>query len=47
LWGRKDATSANGTPELDFMHFQAGGHRLLAGAMLGLLQRNHFLGEKK
>jgi len=47
LWGSKDATSANGAPELDFMHFQAGGHRLLAGAMLDLLQQNHFLGEKK
>lgn len=30
LWGSKDATSFDGTPEIDFMHFQAGGHDLLA-----------------
>ena len=33
LWGRKDATTAGGDAELDFMHFQAGGHRLLAEAL--------------
>ena len=43
LWGRKDTTSANGEVELDFMHFQAGGHLLLADAMFELLQQNHFL----
>lgn len=30
LWGSKAATSSGGGEELDFMHFQAGGHRLLA-----------------
>ena len=29
-WGRKDSTSISGDAELDFMHFQAGGHKLLA-----------------
>jgi len=29
------------------MHFQAGGHRLLAQAMYELLQENHFLDEKR
>ena len=33
LWGSKDATVAGGGAELDFMHFQAGGHRLLADAI--------------
>jgi hypothetical protein len=33
LWGTKDETTAGGGQELDFMHFQAGGHRLLAGAL--------------
>lgn len=34
LWGRKDATSLDGEAELDFMHFQGGGHALLAEAVL-------------
>lgn len=29
-WGSKDSTSVDGTPEIDFMHFQAAGHALLA-----------------
>ena len=30
LWGYKDSTAMDGDVELDFMHFQAGGHKLLA-----------------
>jgi hypothetical protein len=30
FWGLKDGTGADGAPELDFMHFQAPGHALLA-----------------
>lgn len=30
LWGTKSGTSVKGGQELDFMHFQAGGHKLLA-----------------
>jgi hypothetical protein len=30
LWGLKDSTTFFGEPELDFMHFQLGGHLLLA-----------------
>jgi hypothetical protein len=30
FWGMKDATGAGAAPELDFMHFQAPGHDLLA-----------------
>jgi len=33
LWGTKDATTLGGGSELDFMHFQAGGHHLLAEAL--------------
>lgn len=33
LWGAKDSTAANGATELDFMHFQADGHNLLAKAL--------------
>ena len=29
-WGAKDTTSLGGGEELDFMHFQTGGHQLLA-----------------
>jgi hypothetical protein len=32
-WGTKDTTTLGGGQELDFMHFQAGGHRLLADAL--------------
>lgn len=38
-WGHKDATSMDGEAELDFMHFQAGGHRLLAAEMAELVLR--------
>lgn len=33
FWGMKDSTSASGQPELDFMHFQASGHAILARAL--------------
>lgn len=33
FWGTKAATRTGGDPELDFMHYQAEGHRLLAGTM--------------
>jgi len=33
LWGSKSATTLGGEQELDFMHFQAGGHHLLAEAL--------------
>jgi hypothetical protein len=36
-WGTKNATSLGGDQELDFMHFQFGGHRLLADAIEGEL----------
>jgi hypothetical protein len=37
LWGSKAATSSEGGEELDFMHFQAGGHRLLADRLAELV----------
>ena len=33
FWGRKASTNLNGDDEVDFMHFQVEGHRLLAEAM--------------
>lgn len=33
FWGLKDSTTAGGAAEIDFMHFQTGGHRLLANQM--------------
>lgn len=39
FWGKKDATSAGGAPEIDFMHFQASGHKLLAERMSQLVLR--------
>jgi len=33
LWGAKAATAVGGGEEMDFMHFQAGGHALLADAL--------------
>ena len=38
LWCSKAATSAGGGMELDFMHFQAGGHQLLADQLTGLVK---------
>ena len=33
FWGKKASTSLRGESEVDFMHFQAEGHRLLAEAI--------------
>ena len=33
LWGQKDSTNFSGKLELDFMHFQASGHAVLADAV--------------
>lgn len=44
LWGTKEATRLGGAPEYDFMHFQAGGHRLLADSLTAALDRDHLLG---
>lgn len=38
-WGKKDSTSIGGGAELDFMHFQAGGHKLLADELLKTLHK--------
>lgn len=47
LWGSKNSTSIGGGVEIDFMHFQAQGHKLLA-AELERLIRHSFIerGEK-
>ena len=37
FWGLKASTNSNGEPELDFMHFQASGHEILADALEPLL----------
>ena len=37
LWGQKSSTNLEDGEELDFMHFQAGGHLLLADAVGDLL----------
>jgi hypothetical protein len=36
-WGSGDSTNLDGTPELDFMHFRAPGHRLLANALADMV----------
>jgi lysophospholipase L1-like esterase len=37
LWGEKGSTTMGGAAELDFMHFQAGGHKRLAEALLPVI----------
>lgn len=37
LWGKKDSTTGDGEAEIDFMHFQAGGHRIFADAIERIL----------
>jgi hypothetical protein len=37
LWGTKGSTSGGVSQELDFMHFQAGGHKLLADQLAELV----------
>ena len=38
LWGAKDSTTIGKEVEVDFMHFQAGGHQILADSILLELQ---------
>ena len=38
FWGTQDSTNLGMDKELDFMHFQAGGHKLLASAIYGELK---------
>jgi hypothetical protein len=38
LWGKKRSTSLDGELEIDFMHFQAGGHVLLARQVEALVE---------
>ena len=38
LWGTKDSTTGGVSQELDFMHFQAGGHKLLADQLAELVR---------
>ena len=33
FWGYKGSTSLNGDPEIDFMHFQEEGHKILANVI--------------
>lgn len=37
LWGLKASTNSGGEPELDYMHFQARGHEILANALEPLI----------
>ena len=41
LWGSKEGTSLGNRLEIDFMHFQGGGHRYLAQKILNLLTTFH------
>jgi len=38
-WGTKASTSAGGVEEIDFMHFQAPGHQMLADQLAGSMPR--------
>jgi hypothetical protein len=40
LWGTKGSTNLDGELEIDFMHFQSGGHRLLADRLETLLPQS-------
>jgi len=42
LWGMKESTRGDEQMELDFMHFQAGGHEILASELAAFLDQ-HFL----
>jgi len=44
MWGLKDSTTVNGGSEVDFMHFQTGGHKELA---YKLLEQLTIIGNKK
>ncbi len=37
LWGAKDSTTGAAEAEIDFMHFQAGGHRIFADAVEAII----------
>ena len=37
-WGLKDSTTVDGNPELDFMHFQEGGHIILSETIFDFLE---------
>lgn len=37
-WGTKGSTTIGGAPELDFMHYQEPGHRMLADAVLPIVR---------
>lgn len=39
LWGYKKSTNASDKPELDFMHFQAAGHKILADSLYNFLNQ--------
>jgi lysophospholipase L1-like esterase len=39
FWGKKGSTALNGTLELDFFHFQAAGHSILADALAELIRQ--------
>lgn len=38
FWGLKDATGLDDAPELDFMHYQYGGHKILSSAVHDMLK---------
>ena len=37
FWGTKESTNISGQPEIDFMHFQSFGHRILANKLLEIV----------
>lgn len=37
-WGLKDSTNISGEPEIDFMHFQGEGHKILADELFHILE---------
>jgi len=43
LWGLKSATTLGGEPEVDFMHFQDEGHKILAKRINDELLKNDFI----
>ncbi|MBE0534402.1 MAG: hypothetical protein IH624_01945 [Phycisphaerae bacterium] len=43
FWGQKESTTGGKNMELDFMHFKAEGHRLLAEQLWDILQRENLV----
>jgi len=41
LWGQKDSTIVGGTKEIDYMHFQAAGHKILAEHLFSAVKKLH------